>query len=213
MIVQLILLAAILFLSAGTLYWVMGWAVIVLYTLVMIATIIFIQVDPEFLEHRIKIDEKTKGWDKLIAGILRLISPVGILIVAGLELRFGLAPRLPVVVQVLGLIVTAIGYGIGIWAVVMNKFYAGFVRIDEDHTVVKDGPYRYIRHPGYAGSVLVQISLPVALGSRWTLLLGILGSCLIIIRTHFEDRALIRELAGYDQYAAGVVFRLFPGIW
>lgn len=210
---QLLLVAAILFLSAGSLRWTMGWAVLGLYACVMIATLAFIRVDSEFLEHRIRIDGRTKGWDKVIGGILRVISPIGILVVAGLDVRFGLSPQLSGVLQILSLSVAALGYALCIWAAVTNAFYAGFVRIDQEHTVISEGPYRTIRHPGYAGSILIQIGLPAALGSLWALLLGLIGSCLIVIRTNCEDRTLIRELSGYDQYAERVAYRLLPGIW
>jgi protein-S-isoprenylcysteine O-methyltransferase Ste14 len=213
MIVQLCLVPAILFLSAGSMQWIMGWAVVGLYACVMVATLAFIQVDSAFLDRRIKIDERTKGWDKYIAGILRFISPIGILVVAGLDLRFGLSPQPSRVFQILSLLVAAFGYSLGIWAAAANEFYAGFVRIDQEHAVVSEGPYRFIRHPGYAGAILIQIGLPAALGSLWALLLGLIGSCLIVIRTYYEDRTLIQELGGYGQYSDRVAYRLLPGIW
>jgi len=213
LIVQLILLAAILFLSAGTIRWTMGWVVIGLYTIVMLATIHFIQVDRAFLAQRTKIDSATKGWDKTIAGMLRFISPLGILVVAGTEFRFSSSWELSASIKVIGLLVTILGYGLGIWATSSNPFYAGYVRIDEEQDVVNAGPYAYIRHPGYAGSILVQIGLPVVLGSMWASLLGIFGAVLVVIRTHLEDRTLIHELPGYDQYANRVRSRLFPGIY
>lgn len=191
----------------------MGWAVVGLYACVMIATLAFIQVDSEFLKNRIKINERTKGWDKYIAGVLRFISPIGILVVAGLDLRFGLSPQLSSALQIPSLFIAALGYSLGIWAAAKNKFYAGFLRIDLEHTVVREGPYRYIRHPGYAGALLIQIGLPAALGSLWALLLGLIGSCLIVTRTYYEDRTLIRELSGYDQYSDNVAYRLLPGVW
>ena len=213
MIGQLFLIAAILFLSAGSIRWSMGWAVVGLYACVMIATLAFIQVDSEFLKNRINIDERTKYWDKYIAGILRFISPMGLLVVAGLDLRFRLSPQLPYALQILSLFIAALGYSLGIWAAATSDFYAGFMRIDQDHTVVREGPYRYIRHPGYAGAILIQIGLPVALGSLWALVLGFIGSCLIVTRTYYEDRTLIRELSGYDQYSTSVAYRLLPGVW
>jgi protein-S-isoprenylcysteine O-methyltransferase Ste14 len=213
LIVQLILLAAILFLSAGTIRWTMGWVVIGLYTIVMLATICFVQVDREFLAQRTKVDSETKGWDKIIAGMLRFISPIGIFVVAGIEFRFGSSWELSASIRILSLLVTILGYGVGIWATSSNPFYAGYVRIDGEQGVVCAGPYAHIRHPGYAGSILVQISLPIALGSMWALFLGILGVVLVVVRTHLEDRMLIRELPGYDQYAQRVRFRLLPRIY
>jgi len=213
LIVQLILLTAILFISAGTIRWTMGWVVIGLYAIVMLATICFVQVDRAFLAQRTKIDTATKGWDKIIAGILRFISPIGILVVAGIEFRFGSSWELSASIRILSLMVTILGYGVGIWATSSNPFYAGYVRIDEEQDVVRAGPYAHIRHPGYAGSILIQISLPILLGSMWALYLGILDVVLVVVRTHLEDRTLMHELPGYDQYATKVRFRLFPMIY
>ncbi len=213
LVVQLILVAAILFLSAGTIRWTMGWLVIGLYAIVMLATISFILVDRAFLAQRTKIDSATKGWDKIIAGMLRFISPLGILVVAGIEFRFGSAWELSASIRMLSLMVAILGYGVGIWATSSNPFYAGYVRIDEAQGVVSAGPYAHIRHPGYAGSILVQIGLPILLGSMWALFLGILGVVLVVVRTHLEDRTLMQELQGYDRYATKVRFRLFPMIY
>ncbi len=191
----------------------MGWVVIGLYAIVMLATICFVQVDRAFLAQRTKIDTATKGWDKIIAGILRFISPIGILVVAGIEFRFGSSWELSASIRILSLMVTILGYGVGIWATSSNPFYAGYVRIDEEQDVVRAGPYAHIRHPGYAGSILIQISLPILLGSMWALYLGILDVVLVVVRTHLEDRTLMHELPGYDQYATKVRFRLFPMIY
>ena len=213
MILQLIFMAILLFLVAGTIVWPMGWVVVALYASVLLFTIGFVRVDREFLQKRTQIDEMTKGWDKIIAGILRVVSPIGILILAALEVRLGMEWGLSPLVWVSGLLVTITGYGLGIWAVSANPFYAGFARIDQDHSVVGAGPYAYIRHPGYAGSILVQLGLPIMLRSQWAFLLGVLGVVLVVVRTHFEDRVLREELSGYERYAERVVFRLVPGIY
>ena len=98
---------------------------------------------------------------------------------------------------------------------IVNKFFVKFVRIQAErgHYVVTDGPYAYIRHPGYAGTVLAFIVLPIALSSLWALIPALVGGSLLVIRTFLEDRFLQKEFDGYREYASSVRWRLLPGIW
>ena len=75
------------------------------------------------------------------------------------------------------------------------------------------GPYRYVRHPGYAGSILAALALPIALGSLGALIPACVGAAGFTVRTAFEDRTLMQELSGYRRYADRVRYRLLPGIW
>jgi protein-S-isoprenylcysteine O-methyltransferase Ste14 len=98
---------------------------------------------------------------------------------------------------------------------VENRFFSGMVRIQTDrgHRVVSTGPYRWIRHPGYAGALLTYLSTPVFLGSRWAFLPVVLVTVVLVIRTSLEDTALQEELDGYREYATQVRYRLIPGVW
>lgn len=75
------------------------------------------------------------------------------------------------------------------------------------------GPYRWVRHPGYAGALLMYLAALVFLDSLWTCLPVILSSIFLVIRTRLEDRTLHEKLAGYREYAAQVRYRLLPGVW
>jgi len=118
-------------------------------------------------------------------------------------------------VRLIALLVFAFGMIFSVWAMLANKFFAKFVKIqtEREHNVITNGPYAYVRHPGYAGSLLAFISLPVALGSLWALLPASAGLSLWIVRTYLEDRTLQKELDGYSQYACRVRWRLVPYIW
>ena len=117
--------------------------------------------------------------------------------------------------RLIALLAFALGLAFAVWAMLANKFFTKFVKIQTDrkHTVITNGPYAYVRHPGYAGSTLAFISLPVALGSLLALLPAFAGLSLWIVRTYLEDRTLHKELDGYSQYASRVRWRLIPGIW
>ena len=98
---------------------------------------------------------------------------------------------------------------------VANKFFVKCVAIqtEREHVVITTGPYAYVRHPGYAGSLLAFITLPIALGSLWALLPAAAGLSLWILRTFLEDRTLQKDLEGYTEYAQQVPWRLIPHIW
>jgi protein-S-isoprenylcysteine O-methyltransferase Ste14 len=136
-------------------------------------------------------------------------------IVAGLDLRFGWSPRLPLAVQIAALALVIVGFLLGTWAMAVNRFFSAIVRIQEDrgHTVVTAGPYRYVRHPSYTGGILASLATALALSSLWALIPGGAVALVTIVRTALEDRTLQEELAGYKDYAQKVRYRLVPGIW
>ena len=81
------------------------------------------------------------------------------------------------------------------------------------HQVVSKRPYRFVRHPMYAGVILYMICAPIVPGSWWALVTGGLVISLFVIRTGVEDRTLMNNLPGYFKYSEQVRYRLLPGIW
>ena len=102
-----------------------------------------------------------------------------------------------------------------VWAMKVNPFFSAIVRIQTDrgHRVVTTGPYRFVRHPGYAAGLLMNLGLPLLLGSLWALIPSSVASLDLIIRTVPEDRFLHRELEGYADYAKRVKWKLVSGLW
>jgi protein-S-isoprenylcysteine O-methyltransferase Ste14 len=212
--VYLAVMGGLLFGSAGRLDWLMAWA----YMVVLLATTVALLVlgDREMLLIRAGKERGAKTWDRFLANVSFLLFWPGSTVVAGLDYgRFHLSPSIPMSVRVIALLAFAFGLAFSVWAMVANKFFVKFVKIqtDREHTVITNGPYAYVRHPGYAGSLLAFISLPVALGSLWALLPASVGLSLWVVRTYLEDRTLQKELDGYSQYACRVRWRLVPGIW
>jgi protein-S-isoprenylcysteine O-methyltransferase Ste14 len=159
--------------------------------------------------------EGTKSWDRLIVPVIALLGPVVSYIVAGLDQRFGWSPDLPVAVNLVSAGVIVLGYALGTWAMVENRFFSSVVRIQKDrgHTVVTTGPYRFLRHPSYAGGVWAALAGPLLLGSLWALLPAGLVVVGVVMRTALEDRTLQEELPGYAEYARQTRYRLLPGVW
>jgi protein-S-isoprenylcysteine O-methyltransferase Ste14 len=158
--------------------------------------------------------EDIEPWDKVLMP-LNIIAPTVMLFVAGLDKRFEWSPNLPLMLLITAFVITALGYSLSTWATLVNRFFSAFVRIqrDREHTVVTSGPYRLIRHPGYAGALFTSLAIPLLLGSLWALIPAALVVCLLILRTALEDRTLQEKLDGYREYAGWVRYRLLPGVW
>ena len=209
-------LAALLFATAGTVAWPAAWAYLATITAVMIVYgVILVRVQPELIEERRNPPADAKKWDKPFVVIVGMVGPVALLLLAGLDHRFRWSAPTPPWPQAAGLFAVAAGGMLTNYAVAANRFFSAIVRIQRDrgHHVIDAGPYRYVRHPGYAGSIVHMIGVSFALGSR-VALAGAISFCLVLaVRTALEDRTLRRELDGYEEYARRVRFRLLPGVW
>ncbi len=172
---------------------------------------------PGLLAERVKFEhaEDAKPWDKVLAPLMALSLTFPLAIVAGLDHRFGWSPAFPVELNIAGLILTGLGYAFAVWALVENRFFSGVVRIQTDrgHCVCDSGPYRIIRHPGYAGNLLPLPGMVLALSSVWTLIPAAVALVITVTRTALEDRTLQDELPGYRDYARRVRYRLMPGVY
>jgi protein-S-isoprenylcysteine O-methyltransferase Ste14 len=207
--------AATLFLSSGRLDWVMAWVYIGMRVGIAVVGMLMVSSKwPGLIDERFHPGEGVKAWDRPLASITTLLLPV-ILIVAGLDMRFGWSPELAVPIRLVALAVYLLGDIFSKWAATSNKFYSRIVRIQEDrgHTVVTDGPYRYIRHPGYAGALVAGLATPIVLDSLWALVPGAALALLLVIRTALEDEALHGQLLGYSEYARQTRYRLVPRVW
>ena len=136
-------------------------------------------------------------------------------IIAGLDHRCRWSAVFPTWLNILGLVMVSFGYGFAVWALIENPYFSSTVRIQRDrgHVVCDTGPYRIVRHPGYAGNILPLAGIVLALGSVWTLIPALVAFIIVAIRTALEDRTLQEELPGYRDYARRVRYRLIPGIY
>lgn len=134
---------------------------------------------------------------------------------AGLEVEFLGAWSVPLPLTAAALLAVGAGYGFGAWALVENRFFSGTVRIqvERGHFVVDSGPYRFVRHPGYAGGLLMFAAAPLVYGVAWTGVFAGLICGVLVLRTALEDRTLLEKLPGYREYAEKTRYRLVPGLW
>jgi protein-S-isoprenylcysteine O-methyltransferase Ste14 len=211
----LVLMGLALFCSAGRIDWWPAWALIALMLAWTTATaLVILHYNPDLLADRLGPRQGAKAWDLALMSILGMTTLVR-LIVAGLDQRYGWSKGVPPIAQVAALVVSALGYALVVWATASNAFFSQVVRIQSEraHVVVTGGPYRYVRHPAYLGTILYELAVPILLASWWALIVGLLNAVLFVLRTTLEDRTLQAELDGYEDYARQVRYRLLPGIW
>ncbi len=209
---------ALLWLCAGTIAWWQSWV----YALLILAAGMIgrwgaERRHPGLMAERIQFGSApgVKPWDKVLSPLMSVSVSFPLIIVAGLDRRFGWSPAIPPWLTIAGLLLVAIGYAFGTWAVMENRFFSSVVRIqlNRGHVVCDSGPYRIVRHPGYAGNVLALPGVALALGSLWTFIPAALALIIAVTRTALEDRTLLEELPGYREYARRVRYRLLPGIY
>ena len=156
-----------------------------------------------------------KSWDKVLAPLMAVSIVFPLIIVAGLDHHYGWSPTFPLWLNIIGFVLIGIGYAFAVWALTENRFFSSVVRIQTErgHEVCDSGPYRIIRHPGYAGNILPLPGIVLALSSVWAIIPAVAALIIVVTRTALEDRTLQEELPGYRAYAQRVRYRLCPGIF
>ena len=216
-LIFLLLVPTVLFAAAGTLRWLMGWLyAALLLTSSAVSRLIVLKKNPDLLYERAGFtrSEGTKTWDRMLV-IVGLYGAIATVIVAGLDHRFGWLPVIRSYLQYIAVVVIAGGYALGVWAMVVNRYFSSVARIQKnrEHVVVASGPYGFVRHPGYAGALIAYIALPIMLDALWAFIPAIVNIAVLVVRTALEDRMLSSELCGYSVYAEKTRFRLIPGVW
>ena len=219
LVVVYLFIPLVLLVCGGDLGWWQAWV----YSLLVVAAGIGGRIwaerrHPGLLAERQNIEmikKSTKTWDKVLAPLMALSVSFPLVIVAGLDHRSGWSPVFPLWLIVLGFILISLGYAFATWALVENRFFSSTVRIQTDrgHVVCDSGPYRVVRHPGYAGNIPPLLGIVLALGSVWTLIPAAVALIIAVIRTVLEDQTLQEELPGYRDYARRVHYRLIPGFY
>jgi protein-S-isoprenylcysteine O-methyltransferase Ste14 len=215
-VLSLVGMGVALFWSAGRLDWWPAWAalaVMAFWTAAM--AVIVLRCRPDLLAERLGPRKGEKRWDSAIVALMGLVTLVRY-ILAGLDQRYGWTGGLPVGVQFGALALCVLGNDVlFVWAAATNAYFSRIARIQSErgHTVVTGGPYHYVRHPAYAGTILYELAVSVMLASWPALIASGVSAVLLILRTTLEDQMLQTELPGYVEYAQQTRYRLFPGLW
>jgi protein-S-isoprenylcysteine O-methyltransferase Ste14 len=204
------LLAALLFAAAGRIDLPLYWAYVGVMAAMCVASLTLISED--LARERMRPGGRPPGLALRMVFLLCLVHWV----VAGLDRgRLHWSDTVPTWLQLAALAVFAGGMAMQLWAMRVNPFYSSAVRIQAERgqRVIDRGPYRWLRHPGYAGAIPALVASGMALCSWLAAAIGALGIAWLLYRTVVEDRMLRAELPGYEEYARHVRWRLLPGVW
>ena len=206
-----ILVVALIFLPAWSLAFWQGWLLMaVLFIPMFVAGIVMLCVKPELLKRRLQAKEKRKTQD-LVIKLSGLMFIVGF-VVAGLNFRFGWY-TLPTAVSIVGAGLFLTAYALYAEVLRENAYLSRVIEVCEGQKVVDTGLYGIVRHPMYAVTLLLFISMPLVLGSIYALPIFLLYPLLIVKRIKDEEKLLEAELEGYAEYKKKVKYRLIPFIW
>ena len=211
-LIPVVIMGVVLFGSSGTLFWPMAW--VILGTLFLATTLVTLFCSPDLITERMVKKPGVKKWDSFLVTVMNVMGFLT-LFVAGLDMRFNWTGEMVFSIQIAALCFFLSGYLIFSWAMLSNRFFSTVVRIQEEkgHYAIMSGPYRFVRHPGYMGFILIVLAQPLMLGSLWALFPGVVTAALFVVRTRKEDDVLVSELNGYSMYIQEVKYRLIPGIW
>jgi len=196
--------------------WWEGWVYAILSILGFTVSRVLVALrHPDLIVERSRYmqHENAQSWDKKLAPLMGL-GGILVMVIAGLDELLNWSPSFSLPVKILALVLIVGGYTLSSYALIENHFFSGMVRLQTDRgqQVVSSGPYRWMRHPGYAGALLVYLVTPLFLDSALAYLPTLLVIGLCVLRTSLEDRFLQEKLEGYHDYIKQVRYRLLPGM-
>lgn len=211
---SILFFGVLLFWPAGTFdYW-QAWVFIAVFVLsTAVPNLYLARVKPELMQRRIHAGPtaETRPAQRIITAAI-FLSVVLLGVVSALDHRFSWS-TVSTLVVIVGNILVLVGLGIAGLVLVQNDYAAATITVEADQKVVSTGLYGFVRHPMYAGALIMIIGSPLALGSYWGLLVVVPALVALSLRATDEEKALREELDGYDEYTEKVHYRLVPGVW
>jgi len=216
LVAEFVVFAAILFGAAGRLDWWEGWAFLAVFFGCAFAVSEWVlQRDPALMAERLgsPVQQGQPVWDRLFLPVVGLVF-LGWLVLMGLDARYGWSD-VPAWLEIVGGAAIVAGFGIVAQVFAENTFLAPVVKVQTEraHRLIATGPYAFVRHPMYAGAVVLLLGSGLLAGSWWATVGSLLIVGAIAIRAVLEERLLTASLAGYADYAARVRYRLVPLVW
>jgi protein-S-isoprenylcysteine O-methyltransferase Ste14 len=203
-----------LFLPAGSLSYWQGWVFWLVFSVsVTLITIYLMKNDPALLQRRVSagpVAEKQK-YQKIIQ-LFSSLAFIGLIVLPGLDYRFHWS-KISLLTSLTGDFYVALGLFIVFEVFRSNSFTSGIIEVSEKQKVISTGPYAVVRHPMYAGALIMCIAIPLALGSVWDLIFSSAMVFTVILRLLDEEKYLSKNLPGYFEYCRKVRFHLIPFVW
>ena len=206
-----ILVGLLIFIPAGTINYWNGWLLMgLLFIPMFFVGIIMMIKSPNLLRSRLNAKEK-EGTQKEVVILSGLMFIVGF-IIAGLNYRFGwiIMPNFLVVVA---MIIFVVAYLIYAEVLRENAFLSRTIEVQKEQKVIDTGLYGIVRHPMYAATIFLFLSMPLILGSIFSFIIFMIYPFIIIKRLKNEEQVLEKELRGYKEYKNKVKYKLIPFIW
>ncbi len=214
LLVLVLAIAALLFIPAGTLdYW-QAWTFLGVYSTASLAiTLYLMKNDPKLLERRMRGGPAAeKEPTQKVIMLFASAGFIGLLIIPALDNRFGWS-HMPPAVALAGDGLLALGWLAIFFVFKENSFTSATIELAPDQKVISTGPYALVRHPMYAGGLVMLAGIPIALGSWWGLLVLVATMPAPVWRLLDEEKFLARNLPGYVEYQEKVRYRLIPHVW
>ena len=206
-----LLVGALIFLPAGTLHYPQGWLLMgILFIPMFLAGLVMMAKNPKLLRSRLDAKEQERE-QSLVVKLSGLMFLCGF-ILAGLSFRFGWL-MLPRWVSWLGAALFLMSYALYAEVLRENTWLSRTIGVQEGQTVVSDGLYGVVRHPMYAVTLVLFLSMPLVLGSAPAFLVFLAYPAIIVRRIRNEEEVLARDLPGYAEYMQKVKWRMIPFIW
>lgn len=213
-ILEPVVFGLVLFLTVFTFNYWQAWVFLAVYALSTWIPGLYLQrTNSVALQRRMRggpVAEKRIVQKGVMAGLW--LSLAGMMVVSALDHRFGWS-TVPTAICVVGDILVAVGLGVAMLVVIQNSYAAATVQVEAGQSLASTGLYRLVRHPMYTGNVIMQVGIPLALGSYWGLVFVIGGLVVLALRIRDEEELLREELDGYREYTQQVRYRLVPQIW
>ena len=214
LLILFLVMAALLFIPAGTLdYW-QAWTFLAVYFAASVAiTLYLMKKDPKLLERRMRGGPTAeKETNQKIIMVFTSLGFSGLLVVPALDHRFGWS-HMPPYVALAGDVLMVLGWLAIFFVFKENTFTSATIELAPDQKVISTGPYALVRHPMYAGAFFMLLGIPIALGSWWGVLVIVAMMPALIWRLIDEEKFLARNLPGYVEYQKKVRYRLIPLVW
>jgi protein-S-isoprenylcysteine O-methyltransferase Ste14 len=211
---ELVVVGLMLFLPVGTFNYWQAWVFLAVFALsVWIPGIYVLRTNPAALQQRTRAGPTAENRmvQKVVIASWYL-SLAATFVVSALDHRFGWSP-VPTTIWLVGDVLVAVGLGVTMLVVIQNSYAAATVRVQAGQKLVSTGLYGLVRHPMYAGNVIMMVGIPLALGSYWGLVFVAPGLIVLAVRIRDEEKLLQEELDGYRQYTQKVRYRLVPYAW
>ena len=203
-----------LFLPAWSLYFWQAWVFWLIFSIsTILVTLYLLKKDLKLLETRTKAGPTAEvEKSQKIIQIFASIFFISLILIPGFDHRYHWS-NVPIVLVITGDIFVLLGFIIVFLVFKQNSYASGIIETDTEQKVITTGPYRIVRHPMYAGGLLLLLFAPLALGSYWALPFALLLFVVIVLRILYEEKFLMQNLPGYEEYCKKTRHRLIPWIW